>query len=88
MEGKIIREVELRLTEVLLHDALSNPRGIRLQPPADTCGLTRQTVSQEDVVNVHARMVAVQKMGPISQHVGAYTDIIRHAMVNPIHSDS
>jgi len=49
-DGREIREVKLRLLEVLLHHGLPDPRDVCLMSLVETCGLTGQIVERSSVV--------------------------------------
>ena len=54
VDGKEIREVKLRLLEVLLRDGLPDPRDVCLMSLAETCGIIRQIVPALSLASMHS----------------------------------
>ena len=86
-DGKEIREVKLRLLEVLLHDGLPDPRDVCLMSLVETCGLTGQIVEQSDLALAESRIAKFSKMELVGQDSRRYLEILSRSMVLAIHSD-
>lgn len=86
-DGKEIREVKLRLLDVLLRDGLPDPRDVCLMSLAETCGITSQIVPVSKMELARERMTKFSKMELIGQNVRQHLEIFRRAMVLAIHSD-
>jgi len=80
VDGKEIREVKLRLLEVLLRDALPDPRDVCLMSLAETCGIIRQIVPQSELKLARERIAKFSKMELIGQNVNRYIELFERAM--------
>jgi golgi phosphoprotein 3 len=78
--GKEMREVKLRLLEVLLRDGLPDPRDCCLMSLAETCGIIRQIVPQSELKLARERVAKFSKMELIGQNVNHYIEIFERAM--------
>ena len=87
VDGREIREVKLRLIDVLLHGGLPDPRDVCLMSLAETCGIIGQLVPAAHVEEARVRMASFAKMELIGQNVRTYIDVFRHAMIIAITSD-
>lgn len=79
-DGKEIREVKLRLLEVLLKDELPDPRDVCLMSLADTCGIIRQIVPASELKRAGERLSKLAKMDLIGQNVTRYIQIFQEAL--------
>ena len=80
MDGKEIREVKLRLIEVLLRDGLPDPRDICLMSLAETCGIIPQIVPESELKAARERIAMFSKMELIGQNVNHYIELFERAM--------
>jgi golgi phosphoprotein 3 len=80
IDGKEIREVKLRLLEVLLRDALPGPRDVCLMSLAETCGIIRQIVPPSELKVARERIAKFAKMELIGQNVNHYIELFERAM--------
>ncbi|WP_395663125.1 GPP34 family phosphoprotein [Aestuariivirga sp.] len=80
IDGKEIREVKLRLLEVLLRDALPGPRDVCLMSLAETCGIIRQIVPPSELKVARERIAKFSKMELIGQNVNHYIELFERAM--------
>ena len=80
IDGKEIREVKLRLIEVLLRDALPDPRDVCLMSLAETCGIIRQIVPASELKVAREKIAKFSKMELIGQNVNHYIEIFERAM--------
>ena len=80
IDGKEIREVKLRLLEVLLRDGLPDPRDVCLMSLAETCGIIRQIVPASELKLARERIAKFSKMELIGQNVNHYIEIFERAM--------
>lgn len=80
VDGKEMREVKLRLLEVLLRDGQPSPRDCCLMSLAETCGILRQIVPQSELKLAHERIASFSKMDLIGQNVNHYIEIFERAM--------
>jgi hypothetical protein len=80
IDGKEIREVKLRLLEVLLRDALPGPRDVCLMSLAETCGIIRQIVPASELKVARERIAKFSKMELIGQNVNHYIELFERAM--------
>jgi hypothetical protein len=80
IDGKEIREVKLRLLEVLLRDALPGPRDVCLMSLAETCGIIRQIVPPSELKVARERIAKFSKMELIGQNVNRYIELFERAM--------
>jgi hypothetical protein len=80
IDGKEIREVKLRLLEVLLRDALPDPRDVCLMSLAETCGIIRQIVPASELKVAQERIAKLSKMELIGQNVNHYIELFERAM--------
>ncbi|HEX7776997.1 MAG TPA: GPP34 family phosphoprotein [Parvibaculum sp.] len=79
-DGTEIREVKLRLLEVLLKDELPDPRDVCLMSLADTCGIIRQIVPASELKRAGERLSKLAKMDLIGQNVTRYIQIFQEAL--------
>jgi hypothetical protein len=79
-DGKEIREVKLRLLEVLLRDELPDPRDVCLMSLAETCGIIRQIVPASELKRASERLSQLAKMDLIGQNVTRYITIFQEAV--------
>ena len=86
-DGREIREVKLRLLEVLLHDGLPDPRDVCLMSLVETCGLTGQIVERSDLALAESRIAMFSKIELVGQDSRRYLEILSRSMVLAIHSD-
>lgn len=86
-DGREIREVKLRLLEVLLHDGLPDPRDVCLMSLVETCGFTGQIVERSDLALAESRIAKFSKMELVGQDSRRYLEILSRSMVLAIHSD-
>ena len=80
IDGKEIREVKLRLLEVLLRDALPDPRDVCLMSLAETCGIISQIVPDSELKVARERIATFSKMELIGQNVSHYIELFERAM--------
>jgi hypothetical protein len=80
IDGKEIREVKLRLLEVLLRDALPDPRDVCLMSLAETCGIIRQIVPASELKVSREKIARYAKMELIGQNVNHYIELFERAM--------
>ncbi len=80
IDGKEIREVKLRLLEVLLRDGLPDPRDVCLMSLAETCGIIRQIVPASELKVARERITKFSKMELIGQNVSHYIELFERAM--------
>jgi golgi phosphoprotein 3 len=80
IDGKEIREVKLRLLDVLLRDGLPGPRDVCLMSLAETCGIIEQIVPQSELIIARERIAKFAKMELIGQNVNNYIDMFDRAM--------
>jgi Golgi phosphoprotein 3 len=80
IDGKEIREVKLRLLEVLLRDALPSPRDVCLMSLAETCGIIAQIVPASELPIARERIAKFSKMELIGQNVSNHIDMFERAV--------
>jgi golgi phosphoprotein 3 len=80
MDGKEIREVKLRLLEVLLRDGLPDPRDVCLMSLAETCGIIRQIVPASELKVAREKIAKLSKMDLVGQNVNHYIELFERAM--------
>ena len=80
IDGKEIREVKLRLLEVLLRDGLPDPRDVCLMSLAETCGIIRQIVPGSELKVARERIAKFSRMELIGQNVNHYIELFERAM--------
>ncbi|HUD51403.1 GOLPH3/VPS74 family protein [Parvibaculum sp.] len=80
VDGKEIREVKLRLLEILLRDELPDPRDVCLMSLAETCGIIRQIVPASELKRASERLATLAKMDLIGQNVTRYITIFQEAV--------
>lgn len=78
--GKEIREVKLRLLEILLRDSLPDPRDVCLMALAETCGLIDQIVPVSELPRARERIEKFSKMEMVGQNVNNYIRIFEEAL--------
>lgn len=86
IDGKEIREVKLRLLEVLLRDGLPDPRDVCLMSLAETCGIIRQIVPASELKVAREKIAQFSKMELIGQNVSHYIEIFERAMAVAAHA--
>ena len=74
IDGRVEREVKLRIMGVLFSDEIPDPRDIVLICLADACGIFKQLLSRRELEQASARIAQVRKM-----------DLIGQAMAQAIH---
>ena len=67
IDGKIEREVKLRIMGVLFSDDIPDPRDVVLICLADACGIFRQLLSKRELDQASARIGQVRKLDLIGQ---------------------
>ena len=82
IDGQEIREVKLRLLDVLLRDALPGPRDVCLMSLAETCGIIAQIVPASELNIARERIAKFAKMELIGQNVNTYIEMFDRAMAN------
>ena len=80
IDGKEIREVKLRLLEVLLRDGLPSPRDVCLMSLAETCGIIAQIVPESELGVARERIAKFAKMELIGLNVNNYIDMFERAV--------
>jgi golgi phosphoprotein 3 len=80
IDGKEIREVKLRLLEVLLRDGLPDPRDVCLMSLAETCGIIRQIVPASELKVAREKIAKLSKMDLVGQNVNHYIELFERAM--------
>lgn len=80
IDGKEIREVKLRLLEVLLRDGLPSPRDVCLMSLAETCGIIAQIVPAPELGMARDRIAKFAKMELIGQNVNNHIDMFERAV--------
>lgn len=78
--GKEIREVKLRLLEILLGENLPDPRDVCLMALADTCGIIDQIVPVSELPRARERIQKFSKMEIIGQNVDKYIRLFEEAL--------
>jgi Golgi phosphoprotein 3 len=86
-DGKEVREVKLRLIDVLLRDGLPDPRDVCLMSLAETCGIIGQIVPASETALAQERMTKFSKMELFGQNVRQHLEIFRRSMILAVHSD-
>ena len=74
VDGKVEREVKLRIMEVLFSDEIPDPRDIMLICLVDACGIFNELLSKSELANAADRIAQVRQMDLIGQ---ATTQAIR-----------
>ena len=69
IDGKVDREVKLRIMGVLFSDEIPDPRDIVIIALADVCGLFRELLSKRELERAAARINQVRKLDLIGQAV-------------------
>jgi hypothetical protein len=80
IDGKEVREVKLRLLDVLLRDSLPSPRDVCLMSLAETCGVIEQIVPPSELIIARERIAKFAKMELIGQNVNKYIDMFERAV--------
>lgn len=80
IDGQEIREVKLRLLDVLLRDVLPSPRDVCLMSLAETCGIISQIVPASELIIARERIAKFAKMELIGQNVNTYIDMFERAV--------
>lgn len=79
INGQEIREVKLRLLEILLGDELPEPRDVCLMSLAENCGIISQIVPDSELTRATERLSQLAKMDLIGQNVARYIRIFRES---------
>lgn len=74
VDGKVEREVKLRIMEVLLSDQIPEPRDVVIIALADACGIFRELLPKRELQQAADRIDQVRKL-----------DLIGQAMAETIH---
>ena len=74
VDGKVEREVKLRIMEVLLSDQIPEPRDVVIIALADACGIFRELLPKRELQQAADRIEQVRKL-----------DLIGQAMAETIH---
>lgn len=77
IDGREIREVKLRLLDVLLQGTIPDPRDICLMSLADSCGLFPGIIPADAFDLVAERFAALSRMDLIGLNVSRYIEIFR-----------
>lgn len=80
INGKEIREVKLRLLEVLLGDEMPEPRDVCLMSLSENCGIISQIVPDSELTRAREKLSQIAKMDIIGQNVARYITIFREAV--------
>ena len=80
IDGQEIREVKLRLLDVLLRDVLPSPRDVCLMSLAETCGIISQIVPESELIIARERIAKFAKMELIGQNVNTYIYMFERAI--------
>ena len=80
IDGQDIRDVKLRLLDVLLRDVLPSPRDVCLMSLAETCGIIAQIVPASELNQARARIAKFAKMELIGQNVNSYILMFERAV--------
>lgn len=80
IDGQEIREVKLRLLDVLLRDVLPSPRDVCLMSLAETCGIIAQIVPASELTIARERIAKFAKMELIGQNVNTYILMFERAL--------
>ena len=67
IDGRVEREVKLRIMGVLFSDDIPDPRDIGLICLADACGIFKRLLSKRELNQASARITQVRKMDLIGQ---------------------
>lgn len=79
INGKEIREVKLRLLEILLGDELPEPRDVCLMSLAENCGIISQIVPESELERAAQKLSRLAQMDLIGQNVARYIQIFRES---------
>lgn len=80
IDGREIREVKLRLLDVLLQGTIPDPRDICLMSLADSCGLFPGIIPADAFDLVAERFAALARMDLIGLNVSRYIEIFRRTL--------
>ena len=86
VDGKEIREVKLRILEVLLRDGLPEPRDVCIMSLAETCGIIEQIVPHADLASCREKIAKFTKMELIGQNVNHFIELYeftKATMISP-----
>ena len=67
VDGKVEREVKLRIMEVLFSDEIPDPRDVMIICLADACGIFEELLSRRELNTASARIEQVRKLDLIGQ---------------------
>ncbi len=67
VDGKVEREVKLRIMEVLFSDEIPDPRDVMLICLADACGIFEELLSRRELNTASARIEQVRRLDLIGQ---------------------
>ena len=76
VDGKVEREVKLRIMEVLFSDEIPDPRDVMLICLADACGIFEELLSRRELNTASARIEQVRRLDLIGQAMSQA--ILRH----------
>ena len=71
IDGRIEREVRLRIADVLLSDDIPDPRDVAIICLVDACGFLRDIFSARELERVTPRVEQLRKMDLIGHEVGS-----------------
>lgn len=80
IDGREIREVKLRLLDVLLQEVIPDPRDLCLLSLADSCGLFPRIIPADALDLVAARFASLARMELIGLNVSRYIRIFRETL--------
>ena len=67
IDGRVEREVKLRIMEVLFSNEIPDPRDVVIICLADACGIFRRLLSRQELNQVSARIEQVRRLDLIGQ---------------------
>ena len=71
IDGRIEREVRLRISDVLLSNDIPDPRDVAIICLVDACGLLRDIFSTREIERAASRIGQIRKMDLIGHEVGS-----------------
>ncbi len=82
IDGRVEREVKLRIEDVLLSDDIPDPRDVAMICLVDACGFLSDIFSEREIERAAPRIEQVRKMDLIGHEVGSViTEIERSVMM-------
>lgn len=81
IDGRVEREVKLRIEEVLLSDDIPDPRDIALICLVDACGFLGDIFAARELERAGPRIEQLRKMDQIGREVGSVIAEIEHAVM-------